>query len=88
MAALNTVFKQVFGEGLKEDGFVKIKGGQPYLVSLICIFLSMIRKRMLLFRQIVLPMKDYCILRAITMMTSKKNLLKYLLMKLSGLKWG
>lgn len=35
MATLNTVFKQVFGEGLKEDGFVKIKGRQPYLVRVI-----------------------------------------------------
>ena len=35
MVTLNTVFKQVFGEGLKEDGFVKIKGRQPYLVRVI-----------------------------------------------------
>ncbi len=28
---LNTAFKQVFGEGLKEYGFVKVKGRQPYL---------------------------------------------------------
>ena len=35
MAGLNTVFKQVFGEGLKEQGFVKIKGRQPYLVRVI-----------------------------------------------------
>ena len=35
MPSLNTVFKQVFGEGLKEKGFVKIKGKQPYLVRVI-----------------------------------------------------
>lgn len=35
MPSLNTVFKQVFGEGLKEHGFVKIKGKQPYLVRVI-----------------------------------------------------
>ena len=35
MAGLNTVFKQVFGEELKEQGFVKIKGKQPYLVRVI-----------------------------------------------------
>lgn len=35
MAGLNAVFKQVFGEGLKEQGFVKIKGRQPYLVRVI-----------------------------------------------------
>lgn len=35
METLNTVFKQVFGEGLKEYGFVKIKGRQPYLVKVI-----------------------------------------------------
>lgn len=35
MPSLNTVFKQVFGEGLKERGFVKIKGKQPYLVRVI-----------------------------------------------------
>ena len=35
MATLNTVFKQVFEEGLKEDGFAKIKGRQPYLVRVI-----------------------------------------------------
>lgn len=35
MATLNTVFKQVFSEGLKEHGFVKIKGRQPYLVRVI-----------------------------------------------------
>ena len=35
MAGLNTVFKQVFGEGLKDQGFVKIKGRQPYLVRVI-----------------------------------------------------
>lgn len=34
MPSLNTVFKQVFGEGLKEKGFVKIKGKQPYLVRM------------------------------------------------------
>lgn len=28
---LNTAFKQVFGEGLKEYGFRKVKGRQPYL---------------------------------------------------------
>ena len=28
---LNTAFKQVFGEGLKEYGFVKVKDRQPYL---------------------------------------------------------
>ncbi len=33
--SLNTVFKQVFGEGLKEQGFVKIKGKQPYLVRMV-----------------------------------------------------
>lgn len=35
MATLNTVFKQVFGEGLKEHGFVKMKGRQPYLVRVV-----------------------------------------------------
>ncbi|MDE5863086.1 MAG: hypothetical protein K2K56_04590 [Lachnospiraceae bacterium] len=35
MAGLNTVFKQVFGEGFKEQGFVKIKGRQPYLVRIV-----------------------------------------------------
>lgn len=35
MATLNTVFKKVFGEGLKEYGFVKIKGRQPYLVRVV-----------------------------------------------------
>lgn len=35
MATLNTVFKQVFGERLKEYGFVKIKGRQPYFVRVI-----------------------------------------------------
>lgn len=35
MVGLNTVFKQVFGEGLKEEGFVKIKGRQPYLVRVV-----------------------------------------------------
>lgn len=35
MAGLNTVFKQVFGEGLEKQGFVKIKGRQPYLVRVI-----------------------------------------------------
>ncbi len=35
MASLTSVFKQVFGEGLKEEGFVKIKGGQPYLVRVV-----------------------------------------------------
>ncbi len=35
MATLNTVFKQVFGEGLKEHGFVKIRGRQPYLVRVV-----------------------------------------------------
>lgn len=35
MATLNTVFKKVFGEGLKEYGFVKVKGRQPYLVRVI-----------------------------------------------------
>lgn len=35
MVDLNTVFKQVFGEGLRGQGFVKIKGRQPYLVRVI-----------------------------------------------------
>jgi len=32
MKSLGTVFKQVYSEGLKEYGFVKIKGRQPYFV--------------------------------------------------------
>jgi hypothetical protein len=35
MPALNTTFKQVFGEGLAHHGFVKIKGRQPYFVRLV-----------------------------------------------------
>lgn len=35
MATLNTVFKQVFEEGLKEYGFAKIKGRQPYFVRVV-----------------------------------------------------
>lgn len=35
LPSLNTVFKQVFGEWLKEQGFEKIKGKQPYLVRMI-----------------------------------------------------
>lgn len=35
MTGLNTVFKQVFGEALKEQGFVKVKGRQPYFARLI-----------------------------------------------------
>lgn len=33
--SLSAVFKQVFGEGLKEHGFDKIKGKQPYFVRVI-----------------------------------------------------
>lgn len=35
MIGLNTVFKQVFGEGLKEQGFVKVKGRHPYVVRVV-----------------------------------------------------
>ena len=35
MATLSTVFKQVFSEGLRDKGFVKIKGRQPYLVRVV-----------------------------------------------------
>ena len=35
MVGLNTVFKQVFGEGLREHGFVKIKGRYPYIVRVV-----------------------------------------------------
>ena len=35
MATLNTVFKEVFSEGLKDEGFVKIKGRQPYIVRVV-----------------------------------------------------
>ncbi len=35
MVGLNTVFKQVFSEGLKDQGFQKIKGRQPYLVRVV-----------------------------------------------------
>ena len=35
MATLNTVFKKVFLEELQEEGFVKVKGRQPYLVRVV-----------------------------------------------------
>lgn len=35
MATLNTVFKKVFLEELQEEGFVKVKGKQPYLVRVV-----------------------------------------------------
>lgn len=35
MASLNTIFKKVFLEELQEEGFVKVKGRQPYLVRVV-----------------------------------------------------
>ena len=35
MKSLGTVFKQVYSEGLKDNGFVKIKGRQPYFVRIV-----------------------------------------------------
>lgn len=35
MATLNTAFKQIFGEGLKEHGFVKVKGRHPYFARVV-----------------------------------------------------
>ena len=33
--SFKSMFKEIFGEGLKEDGFVAIKGRQPYIVRMI-----------------------------------------------------
>ena len=35
MATLNTVFKNTFAEPLKEKGYVKVKGRQPYFARVV-----------------------------------------------------